>query len=1086
VQVPKIDREYFRDWRETSRVRKVQQAYEQMVADAVAKGIDITAEMKQRKFRNYAEFIKSCPRFQITCWPSELAELGSGFVLYFHFLSFLMMVLLIAFLVQLPAVIDYMGAEELAAWNTDPRALTRREKDNCGCVGTNNNHFVATSQADYGTYCKAWDKDWCANSGPNNSFIDYSDASKRGRWCCRSWCYARVGSGRDKCPTTQDPLSPSLSNRMESGAQLIRSYTACGHQDAADLAICDADPHMSKDIAYPAGSYEDPDDLIEEWYNTAGNLGPEKGTNTAILMCYVVLVAFLAFAIVAKSQYQQRVDSEVDVGTTQPNDFAILVEGLPPTMTDESVIMDFFKEHAIKGKTDTEVVKVVIGWDAAEYREKIRGIRTLTTTLKKMDPSDPQTAAIRKQIMEIKVDLVSCAPDMASRLRSSGVVVVIFRHERDQRCCLERWHGFWGRYFYRDSAGCGGLLRGAELPRFPIGDPPRPVYRLRVSRAPNPGDINWEDLGVPFQERLKMMAKTNGAMCVVVMMSFGFCYFMKWLQRQMDSPALVYLTGIGIAVANAAVNVAAKIFGKQEYHTTLTQQSASQGMKMAIGMIANTAGVIILLNLDPKEWYMNDGLVNDICTVILIVGFMRPLAVLALGKFDVKSCIRKCSCFGWRKIPKITDEELEKWNKMAERQVAVKGKFSKEEQQEFNQCQARIDMFRKMHEPSEADMTKPFAYAINIFVCCILYCPLVPAVSLFGIFALGMQYWVDKYLVVRVVRRPTIPLNSLQAMQSLAFMRYLVLLGLPSCTLLFLSPSWKNKDDILAWFIISLVPALSFCVVPLSVARTLLLLRCLLSRRRVQVSEDDKDDYYKAQHMWPREFKYHKSHFLYKGLPDSKNPEFLKPGVRSIVNVDEVKGGYSTAASSEADSAAQGKTQSIQVSKKYGGLKTAASTSSDDPPVVAVTSTISPTVIGAAPKHREEDERSKLDSPVPVCEPEPVVPISTATPEPAPVVAPKPTPAPEVAPVITEPAPAAEPTKPTWEFETKSGFKKFDDDCHDYIERKYREHKDGGPARIRVKTGHIHLSLDFHHMTQMVEGKDKTHGQKRAIRRSQA
>ncbi|CAJ1387212.1 unnamed protein product [Effrenium voratum] len=37
--------------------------------------------------------------------------------------------------------------------------------------------------------------------------------------------------------------------------------------------------------------------------------------------------------------------------------------------------MEFFKEHAVKDKTDTEIVKVVIGWDIDEWRENISRLK---------------------------------------------------------------------------------------------------------------------------------------------------------------------------------------------------------------------------------------------------------------------------------------------------------------------------------------------------------------------------------------------------------------------------------------------------------------------------------------------------------------------------------------------------------------------------------------------------------------------------------------------------------------------------------------------------------------------------------------
>jgi len=57
------------------------------------------------------------------------------------------------------------------------------------------------------------------------------------------------------------------------------------------------------------------------------------------------------------------------------------------------------------------------------------------------------------------------------------------------------------------------------------------------------------------------------------------------------------------------------------------------------------------------------------------------------------------------------------------------------------------------------------------------------------------------------------------------------------------------------------------------------------------IFEDESfDDYYIAQHMWSREMKYHKDQFLYKALPEEKNPEMLKHTEDRVHTRDSVRG----------------------------------------------------------------------------------------------------------------------------------------------------------------------------------------------------
>merc|ERR1711871_440633 len=68
--------------------------------------------------------------------------------------------------------------------------------------------------------------------------------------------------------------------------------------------------------------------------------------------------------------------------------------------------------------------------------------------------------------------------------------------------------------------------------------------------------------------------------------------------------------------------------------------------------------------------------------------------------------------------------------------------------------------------------------------------------------------------------------------------------------------------------------------------------------------------------------KYHKDHFLYKCLPETKNPEFLSPDVDSALGVEDVKSTYGAATARAADSAGDAP---AQVAFR-GGLVVGAST----------------------------------------------------------------------------------------------------------------------------------------------------------------
>ena len=46
------------------------------------------------------------------------------------------------------------------------------------------------------------------------------------------------------------------------------------------------------------------------------------------------------------------------------------------------------------------------------------------------------------------------------------------------------------------------------------------------------------------------------------------------------------------------------------------------------------------------------------------------------------------------------------------------------------------------------NMLRRYAQALKVFVCCLLYMPVVPFLSLVGLVGLAAQYWIDKHLLL--------------------------------------------------------------------------------------------------------------------------------------------------------------------------------------------------------------------------------------------------------------------------------------------------------------------------------------------------
>jgi len=232
---------------------------------------------------------------------------------------------------------------------------------------------------------------------------------------------------------------------------------------------------------------------------------------------------------------------------------------------------------------------------------------------------------------------------------------------------------------------------------------------------------------------------------------------------------------------------------------------------------------------------------------------------------------------------------------------------------------------------------------------------------------------------------------------------------------------------------------------------------------------EHEGDYYQAQHMWSKEMKYHKDQFIYKNLPEAKNPEMLSAGVAAVTKADDMKESYGVSAGKMADDATAGADES-KVRMKGGRI----AFGDDEEAGVPVSSTHSdipaPTRIGAS----EAGDRVTVDS-VPASE-DPDMPLIGGAVIPG-------APDPVSPPTSGSVASAKCIGRVTWEFEVSHGYTAFHTDCQAYIEEKWQVYKaSGGRSRYNVRTQGFTVSIDFERMGSKREDAHKL----RAVRRKES
>jgi hypothetical protein len=560
--------------------------------------------------------------------------------------------------------------------------------------------------------------------------------------------------------------------------------------------------------------------------------------------------------------------------------------------------------------------------------------------------------------------------------------------------------------------------------------------------------------------------QTNGIMFLLIVVCIACTYGLnKWQEKVAEDQAgddsmgtriVSAVPGLGVSIVNCVLMVASRRLGDKEYHETWTAQEFSQAAKMTVALLLNTAGVMLFANIKPKEWYMAGGLIDDALMVLILDAVIPPLFFMQDLKYRIKGLGRR----------KLTQEKIDSWNEI------MKQPLTKETAPAKMTTKREVEAFKKQWEPSEMDYPRRYANAMNTFICTLLFSPVFPIAPLIGLLGLTIQYWSDKWLLVRWYKRPTRPYNARLAAWSLKFIRLICPLFFSVSFFFFISPIYASKGDVFFPFLLSLAVAAGMIILPTTILRTILCLRCFLMQKGIDVGDDD--DYYNAQYMWSKEMKYHKDHFLYAKLPEKLNPEFLNQGTTYVTKIDDVKGSYGDATAEGDD-----KEDGVRIKGMKFGVTGAKGADGEDIETGVdpekKTFGVKPMTLGATAPAEPVD----APAPEPVAPtPAPVAPVAAADDalDPKTVAVPA---AEEEAPKAGfTPTPHKPASKIVWEFEYRGRWVAYKDDCQDYIEKKYQEFQGSGKGKgkgnyIHVKTDGKDLSIDFKKMTSKM--KDSHH-----------
>ena len=438
------------------------------------------------------------------------------------------------------------------------------------------------------------------------------------------------------------------------------------------------------------------------------------------LTIFVVIVALEFFRNYQRQfAYKHRLKHSV-------TDFALMLSFVPTNFGQDD-IEDFINHYLKKlGRPTTKIVKIYFLHKLGEYADlysKKKHLHTLKSRspLKKQK-LDTEISSINVQLREL--ENVYNTTDVP---RSNRVIVIL---ESCRAARVLQSH-FRKSFMYKIATYCN-IFFGLTL----LED--KYAYNghfIKVTKAPEPSDIKWENLG--FQSRVKTTRRIMTGVVVVVLLILGFGLLLllklslKRFQKAQDVNSdvgqylsiVVSLLGAScVAITNTILGIYIRKMVRYEKHTTQTNFFVTVGRRITAALIVNMtfttmlANFVVTVTAGSLVNYFKlsvSGLFYDVFFLFITNSYMSSI----FNYFDIM------------------------WGvKLNKRRLALKaGPQSKMTQIEAN----------TLFEGHPVDMALRFANVNKTLIFTGLFIPFIPLGIVFSMIGFVITYWVDKYLLLR-------------------------------------------------------------------------------------------------------------------------------------------------------------------------------------------------------------------------------------------------------------------------------------------------------------------------------------------------
>ncbi|CAI2381736.1 unnamed protein product [Moneuplotes crassus] len=251
--------------------------------------------------------------------------------------------------------------------------------------------------------------------------------------------------------------------------------------------------------------------------------------------------------------------------------------------------------------------------------------------------------------------------------------------------------------------------------------------RIIIERAADPVDVYWENLSVKDYQRLVKTLITYSITAILLCFVFGIYFSLNIWKEDLEDNAsnsnksgeiwTVRVVSFGTSILAIFINSILKFvirkLSSYEKHMTYTKYHLSVAFKLTIATFVNVALLPIFTRLEKEEWFESGGLSTTIFYNVVSVSFVAPIVNL----FNISYLIKRI---------KMCREKR-------------KGEKSKLTQRQANQLFLGPNM----------DIASAYSNTCLLFLVVSFYTPIMPILPMVAGAGVLLQYWVEKYLLLR-------------------------------------------------------------------------------------------------------------------------------------------------------------------------------------------------------------------------------------------------------------------------------------------------------------------------------------------------